>query len=477
MVRTEIPHSDVFFSWTGADRAMKNQIVSYLRERKINCTESDYDCSGDFQQWSREAVSKSTVFLLLYTKDTPNSKYVPDEIAALQELEDYKNRCVPVVTDFDLYKENVPDLADCESAVILGEDGLTQRQLDSIYTKVRKLICNRLFAIYRQATAPTYLRFVSLLQKMRLTEEGNHRQLYINRSVTDESGQDVFDATAFCKAQDIIYLYGPAGSGKTCYIDQLRNAAAEDTLVLSLPCRTLSRTNNRFNEMYAEFCRYCGNRDYYSRENFKSLLSVKHLLLVLDGLDEIGTQEGKDKLFLAAKDYYLANADSTTLFITSRSKADADSWKMNGQTPKVLKLHALEEAQIKDFGANLFLLFGAPDKSDGFYVCIRDIAEEIRTNPLLLSQLAIIYKEKSQIPQTVVGIYDEICDIIVDKAKPGSTAAADFDERIYPRLSSILKSFSAERYRLQSQGKEKSAEQIFKKICGITALPQMTHPL
>ena len=80
MVRTEIPHSDVFFSWTGADRAMKNQIVSYLRERKINCTESDYDCSGDFQQWSREAVSKSTVFLLLYTKDTPNSKYVPDEI-------------------------------------------------------------------------------------------------------------------------------------------------------------------------------------------------------------------------------------------------------------------------------------------------------------------------------------------------------------------------------------------------------------
>ena len=464
MERTDIPHSDVFFSWTGADRAMKDQLVAYLRKSGISCTESDHECAGDFQQWSREAVSKSTVFLLLYTENTPKSKYVPVEIEAFTELDDHYNRCIPVVTNFDLYTKNLPDLADHESAVILDENGLTEANLDEILNKVLRLIRNRLFAIYRQATAPTYLRFASLLREMRMTAEFEHEKLYINRSVTDESGKVISDAAEFCKTEDIIYLYGPAGSGKTCYIDQLRNAADENTLVLSLPCRTLLNTHNIFNEMYAEFCRHCGNRDFFSMAGFKSLLSAKHLLLILDGLDEIATQEGKEALFRATQDYYLPNALSTTLFITCRNSEDADLWKMNGQTPKVLQLHALEEDQIKDFGSNLFLLFGSPDKSDGFFIRIHDLAEEIRTNPLLLSQLAIIYNVKDEIPQTVVGIYDAICEIIVDKVKPSAAAPADFDKAIFPKLSAILKGFSAERYRLLSLGKAKSTEQIFKKI-------------
>ena len=171
MKRTDIPHSDVFVSWTGADRAMKNEIVAYLRKNNIRCTESDEACSGNFQQWSREAVSKSTVFLLLYTENTPKSKYVPVEIEAFMELEDHYNRCVPVVTNFDLYAKNLPDLADRESAVILNENGLTEKMLEEILRKVRSLICNRLFAIYRLATAPTYLRFEYLLREMRLTED------------------------------------------------------------------------------------------------------------------------------------------------------------------------------------------------------------------------------------------------------------------------------------------------------------------
>ena len=109
MERTDILHTDVFFSWTGVDRELKNIIVDYLRKHNITCTESDYACSGNFEQWSVEAVSKSSIFLLLYTKDTPQSRYVPDEIHALQQLEDHTNRCVPVVTDLDLFRKNLPE--------------------------------------------------------------------------------------------------------------------------------------------------------------------------------------------------------------------------------------------------------------------------------------------------------------------------------------------------------------------------------
>lgn len=464
MKRTDISHSDVFISWTGKNREMKNQIVAYLKKHNICCTESDHHCAGDFRQWSQEAVSKSTVFLLLYTEDTVNSAFVPLEIEAFKQVEDYQNRCVPVVTDYDLYARMLPEFAACVSAVILEEKKLTQEQLEKILFNVRALICNRLFAIYRRATTPTRLRFASLLKEICVTEDFDHAELYISRSVEDNEGYSIADGAEFCRARDIIYLHAPAGSGKTCYIDQLRKAADEDTLVLVLHCRQLLTSRNLLEEMFLEFFRYGSNHDFFTRENFRSLLSVKHLLLVLDGLDEIGTKEGKEILFSTVRDYYVANADSTTLFITCRNDADADMWKINGQMPRVVALQPLEETQIRGLCENLFRLLGDSRKGDAFYARIRGLAEDIRTNPLLLSQLAIIYNAKGEIPRTVVGIYDAVCEITVDNVKPSSSVPSDFDKNIFRKLSTILKSFSAERYRLLSLGKEKTTEQIFKKI-------------
>ena len=62
--RTDITPSDVFVSWTGADREVKNSIVTYLRSKGISCLESDSECCGDFGEWSVEAVSACSVFLL-----------------------------------------------------------------------------------------------------------------------------------------------------------------------------------------------------------------------------------------------------------------------------------------------------------------------------------------------------------------------------------------------------------------------------
>ena len=91
--------SDVFISWTSKDLELKNKIVEYLRENKITVLESDYDCVGDFRQWSREAVSKCTVFLSLYTENTVGSRYVPIEIEEFKKIDDWRNRCLPVLLE------------------------------------------------------------------------------------------------------------------------------------------------------------------------------------------------------------------------------------------------------------------------------------------------------------------------------------------------------------------------------------------
>ncbi len=462
MQRTDIRQSDLFISWTGKDAELKDKIISFLRQKGISCTESDYSCAGDFRQWSREAVEKSTVFLLLYTENTINSEYVPIEIEELQKIDDYQNRCVPVVSDYGLYAENLPQLAENISAVVLNGRELTEDYLEKILYNVQTLINNRNIKIYKEATKPTYLRLVSMLKSMHIAErEFNHESLYINRSVSDEDGREIVDSSEFFNTNDILFLYGPAGSGKSCYIDQLRNSADENTLVLTLTCHKLADESNLFPKMFEEFKRYCGNRDFFTAEDFKSLISVKKLMLVLDGMDEIATENGVRKFLSLVENYYKENSESTTLFFTSRNEYDADLIAMNGQTPKKLELRSLQEDQIKAFGSNLFLLLGSPDKSNDFYVHIQDLADEIRTNPLLLSQLAIIYDKKNEIPKTTIGIYDAVCEITLSQKNSVADIPDDYREMVSRRLSEILKAFSAERYRLLSLGKRIDAKKIF----------------
>lgn len=457
--------NDVFISWTGKDRQLKNRIAEYLRENNLTVLESDRDCVADFRLWSCTAVSKCTVFLLLYTENTVASKYVPIEIEEIKKLDNWRNRCLPVVSDYSLYAKERPDLAESQSAIVLNGHELSDTVLKEILHKVQMLINNRFRKIYSDATKPNYLKLQSFLRMVHVQDrEFNYDSLYIQRTVKDENGSFIHDASKFTTADDIFFLQGPAGSGKSCYIDQLRETANENVLVIALPCRKLTNTSNLFQAMFEEFCRHCGNRDFYSEEDFKSLLSVNHLLLVLDGMDEIATKSGTRQLLDAVSSYYNAHAPSTTLFFTSRNIEDADIIAMNGQTPKRLKLCLLEEEQIKAFGNNLFRLLGNPNKSDTFYVHIKDLADEVRTNPLLLSQLAIIYDVKNEIPKTAVGIYDAVCEITLSQEDNVANIPFKYRDMVTSELSGILKAFSAERYRLLSIGKRPAAVKILSAV-------------
>ena len=467
MNRTNIEQTDVFISWTGKDRAIKDKIVDFLRRNDISCTESDHNCTGDFEEWSREAVAKSTIFLLIFTENTIDSKYVPQEIEAFRRLENHQNRIVPVVSEYSVYEKHLAELAEKESAIFLNDfRDNEEKLLSKILFNVQNLMNNHFYKLYREATKPAYLRISSLLKALRVADkEFDYGKLYINRAVTDDEGNEISDARTFIGKEDIFFLQGAGGSGKSSYIDQLRLAADENTFVISLSCRKLIGKTDLMSAMFDEFRRYFGNRYFYTMSDFRSLLSVRHLQLVLDGMDEIATSEGKRAVINMVAEYYTSNSRSTTLFFTGRNEEDADLIAMNGQTAKILRLRSFKEDEIKLFGENLFLLLGSSGKNEEFYVRIQELSDEIRTNPLLLSQLMIVYDKQNRIPETVVGIYDAVCEItLYNENEIAGIAAAYHNMLTKEKLSGILKSFSAERYRLKAQGKEKSAEKIFSVI-------------
>ena len=72
---TIIHQKDVFISWTGKDRKVKDEIKNYLQKQGIQCIDSDEDCFGNFVEWSASAATSCSVFLLILTENTLKSPH------------------------------------------------------------------------------------------------------------------------------------------------------------------------------------------------------------------------------------------------------------------------------------------------------------------------------------------------------------------------------------------------------------------
>jgi hypothetical protein len=469
MERTDIQMSDVFISWTGKDREIKDIIVKYLRDNGISVLESDGDCCGNFIQWSREAVKACSLFLLVFTENTLNSKCIPMEIDELKKLKDWDNRLIPVSTRPDLYTNDPWKLNESESAIFLKGRTPSENELSEILYKAIKLLINRQHSIYEEKSIREFLTLTPLLHPGKMpTREYSFDSLYQPRSIIEinDSGEEIGEFASpaeLINGQDMLFISGGAGSGKTKYIHQIRDSASENDLVISVPCAKASLSSyNMMEFIYNEFQRISGIRSFYSIENFRRLLNTRHLVLILDGMDEIATYSATIKFINNVREFSYS-LENVTLVFTSRNAADAILLANGEKAVRKFILKPLDTAQIESLSHSLFLQFGSSEKGDEFYLRLNDLDGEIESNPLLLSQLAIVYQSTGKIPQNIVEIYDAVFRIIsrIDSLTEFDSVPPAYKEMLELDLSTILKAFSQERYKLLSQGKNKDTVKIF----------------
>lgn len=482
--RADITQAEVFISWTGKDEEKKEHIVNLLKSAGISCKESGRNCSGDYRKWSREAVGACEILLLVLTENTFTSEFIPMELDALEALVKEEqsgglgDRIVPVCDSQALYRSYPRPLHQFASAVF--RDSLTEAEFDAaIVQKVTDLLVNRMEKFYRRASAPDYMHLEPLYSAAGIADRSvSLRELYIPRTITGVDTQEgqaaVYDSPAPLLAESgIFFIHGPSGSGKSAYTNQIRQCAPADTLVFSLSCARIAAAKEPlFRLLYQKYAEVCGNRNYNSPATFRRLLSIRRAVLVLDGMDEIATGDDTRSFLRKVEEYYTPNALRTTLVFTSRYRRDADLIAMAGKTPNCFRLEALREEQIRHLGENLFRLLGAPEKAADFYAGTQRLSREIRSNPLLLSQLAIVYEDRGSLPDTQVGIWDAVADITFrrDRRKEQAAIPPQYEEMIRLSLPQILKDFSRERYQLLSAGRDKPPQKI------LAAVLKKTYP-
>ncbi|MDE7107028.1 MAG: leucine-rich repeat protein, partial [Clostridiales bacterium] len=490
MEKTDIELSDIFISWTSKDKLLKDAVREWLSNKKLVCTDSEDACQGDFEQWSLQAAQSSSVFLLLLTEHSLyESELVPRETRSALKMEDAVNRIVVVcpkalvtpdynnLYDKEKFGENGQSILRGKNISIIDYEGeqLTEQKLDEIYKKVTRLITNRFFDAYNRATAADRMELIPLYkaqQKKTNDLPPLYKDLYVPRIIT-EMGANSEEIAAFSSPKDLIesgdilFLVGAGGSGKSQYLKQIRHTVDDNTLMIALPCSKIANSSKTlFEDMFDYFRGKIGDRDFYSQDNFRRLLAVKKLLLVFDGMDEIPTERITRKFLDKVREFYEPNSKNTTLLFTGRNEADAGYITLGGKKVRKFRLNSLTDEDIKKLGDNLFLVLGNRDKGEEFYVHVKDLNDEIKSNPLLLSQLAIIYNDSGKIPETIVGIFDAVSEIMFkrDSTITVNEIPADFCNMIEYGLRERLTEFAAERYIRISQGEKVAALDIFEAI-------------
>lgn len=493
--REDTRSCNVFISWTGYDKALKEKIKAYLDANGVYCPDSEEACAGQFEDWSRESGGTGTVFLLLLTPNSAKRQYVREEVASAKQMEDAANRILPVTTTTEFYYSHGFGLGEelkC-SAICLGErsgtpyegggyvdDGeISEEKLQEILEKVKSLLANRASMVFCDRMRPRHMKLAPYFHRMRKqgVSQVPFDALYVTRKLAEDADggeATVFDTPAPILSSDVSFLHGPAGSGKSRYIDELRLFAERESaeglpeLIVTLSCAAIAAdTRPLMDVLFEKFKASLGAAEFYRRENFDDLLvaRARHgrpILLVLDGFDEIAAAAQKRALLDKIEALYTANAAAVRLLFTSRNESDAGQIAIAGKSPRVFRLLPLEEEGVRRLCEKLFLLFEDEAGGNAFYLSVEKLSAEIRQNPLLLSQLAIVYKEENKIPETEFGILDAVREITFRREEQiaGSEKYPDLLEQVERWLAL----FAKERYRLMGLGKSVSSEAVFAKL-------------
>ena len=461
--RTEIITNDVFISWTGKDKAIKDAVKAHLEDKGLACTDSQIDCAGNYFEWSKQAATASHISVLILTENSiKSSTYQKTELQEIVKAfgENFSNRLVTfcpnqAVYNLETFGENGDSLLadNYNSAVFFGEE-VTREALEDLATKVTNLLLGRTFEIYKAACEASEKK-MGLLSFFVDRQQGNtsvdYDKIYVERNVKGGGGNEL-SAKELLASGDLLLVYGPSGMGKTEYIKQLRRAAAPEVLTVVVRCSDLWRSGKT---VYGYLCENVASgvqNAAFTDKHFERLWSGRDRLVVFDGLDEVPTTATTDLFFQKISEFCRAKADGrrTQLIFTSRNKDDAKRFADDSTDVKSrlqsFELQPLNDDQIEKLCASLAQVFWVDgDDGDDFFYKIKRLDEEIKTNPLLVSQLAIIFKNEGSIPYDDMEMTEKLAEIVFgveDRAK----VLEDVKGAEITNLRALVEAFAALQY-------------------------------
>lgn len=463
--------------------------------------ESDRDANDEIKQSVLNAINNSKYFLVILSENSIKSEWVRLEVkAAIDRVErgiwSPKNLLIiylnsqntDVCSAIDALNEDDVFRELRKYAAQFTENGRDDRTIDNI--------CNRIKLGLEESAIRNY--------RYRMTEGNDHfkyslRNQYISKDVTDycsitdallsfEEGYiqrnlySVPDGAeiefANLAEKDNFFIIGEGGSGKSLYVSNLmRNYFDDNRFFLRINVidyeNCIENCSNLTDLLSKELNRYLVDSDEYHSPRILERArgdAGNPITLIFDGLDEIGYDK-RSKLIVLIRDYLKRNRTDRFIF-TSRTAECFDDLKLvfNGKL-LLCELRGFDETQRKKLydniksklydkaverkppksdtplGRDLYIPTDNPINGDDFkadfFVHLDSIGDEIKKNPLLLSNLIFIYLKNrgKDFPTSKYAIVKKSIGIFIDDLENDRGIVSRFPYRQYltkDRLKDML---------------------------------------
>ena len=212
--------------------------------------------------------------------------------------------------------------------------------------------------------------------------------------------------------QGNVLLVGKPGSGKSTVLQRFRWELAREALEDGdrlIPVLVQLRSDRSIVQAICAEFRLAKLR--VSPEEVDDLLLDGKLLLLLDGVNEMPSQQRRQELQLFRDD----NRDTPMIF-TTRDLALGGSLGIEKQ----LEMCALTEPQMRDFVSKYL-----PQHGDLLLQQLRDQLREIAETPLLLKMMCEVFESTGEIPQSKGELFQKL-DRQYEKFKGGASVSDDF---------------------------------------------------
>ena len=493
---------DVFVSWNHLDQNIKNNLCKELESRNLfTVWESDTNGIGEIDDVIEKSILQSRSYLIILTGNSIYSKWVEKELNIIFEKVDnskeYEYTIRPIVFSVKVI-DGKEEYFDVIKAINDFDKNSPFKKLlnycfhfdngDLDYDKLANLlkegISNSLKIEYRDKVLNDTQRYNAAINnviKDDSTKSGiiastfKYEEGYLNRPLYDNDGNRITSDEIFTNNRNVL-IYGEGGTGKSLYLkNYLRTKFNGDRYLFYLPCKEM---NNHLDKDISDIIREVCFDKYFSIDERKLLTpnafeqifqSDNKIILLVDALDEIPI-ELRRKIIDKLNSLHLRYKNIFTLF-TTRNKSDAQiiSSKFN----QVIGVYELKNLTGEDI-EKIFDIFNSKVnfKEDDskllkkkiskkeFFISLDNVSDEIKTNPLLLSNLILIYFATKKIMKTTHDVIRESINIVFKEIDNEKEVFFKYKEYIEGNmLNELLGYFSLQR----ANNNQSSSNEIIQK--------------